>query len=97
PRLRRSGIQPLFAPLAVLEDVDDALMPAEGLLLPELDAVGHDAVAGPEGRPRHRGDRVLERVRGAGLLEVVVALHRMGLLRGPRPELAEARPRREVG
>ena len=72
-------------------------MAAEGLLLPELDALRHDAAAGPEGRARHGAERIAQGHPGAGLLEFVIALHGPRLLRSPGADLAQARPGGEVG
>src|SRR5690606_9261652 len=92
-----SRIQHPYGPGVAEALVEEALVEAVGAALPELDAVGDEAEAGPVGRARD--GLALEL-----LLELAQALHQLlaareglALARGPGAELASARAGGEVG
>ena len=75
----------------------DAVVQAEGAVMPELDGDGHNAKAGPVRRARHGADGIFCGVDGNGLLEREAAFERAGLLAGPCADAAIARAALEIG
>src|SRR5271169_517973 len=94
---RESRKEPLAAPSVALAHKQPAVVQPRGALLPEFDASGNYAKAGPIGRSRH-----LVRAEAIGkildpTLEFGTAFERTRLIRGPGADLAVARPRGEIG
>src|SRR5437016_4957227 len=94
---RGSGEQALAAPAAALARIDDAVVQAERPILPELDALRQDAIARPVRRARHRAIAEARCRFGDALFEHSTAGNRARLIGGPGADLAEPRPRREIG
>src|SRR5262245_53460982 len=65
----------------------DAVVQAEGPVVPELDRDRHDAVARPVRRARHRANRVFRGVNGDRLFKGKPAFQRARLLARPGPDL----------
>src|SRR5689334_1655448 len=85
---RRSREQPLGAPavaprLAGRPQIADAVVEAEGAVLPELEARRHDAETRPVRRPRHLAEAELDAELRHRLLERDAAFARARLLLGP--------------
>src|SRR3954454_10203603 len=75
----------------------DAIVEAEGPVVPELHRDRHDAIAGPVRRARHGADCVFGRVDRYRLLEGEPAFQWTRLLTRPGADLRALRARREVG
>src|SRR5262249_58099707 len=75
----------------------DAVMQSERPLVPEFHHAGHDAVADPEWRPRHRPDGELGGFERDRLFEGVAAFEWARLPAGPGADLGGARAACEIG
>src|SRR6185312_5482429 len=89
--------QALRPPARAVAQIDEAIVQAERAVLPELEAVGHDAVSRPVRRARHPPHRVARGDDGDAALERGAARDRPRLVRRPGADLAEARAGGEIG
>src|SRR5262249_43244421 len=95
PIVTASRVEPLHRPPRAVALVREAIVEPRGAREPELDSIRHEAVATPVGRPRD-GARVARVDLLHARLELLARRERSTLLGGPRPDLALARPRREI-
>src|SRR5580704_6065513 len=75
----------------------NTVVQAEWPLLPKLDLLRHDAIAGPKRRPRHGTDGKFRGAEGDILFKRQPALQRRGLFARPGADLCHARARCEIG
>src|SRR5215471_8573714 len=75
----------------------NAVMQPERPLVPEFDHNGHQSIANPEWRARHRPDGKLGRFEGDRLFEGVAAFERARLPARPSADLGRARAACEIG
>src|SRR5215467_6405121 len=87
-------IHPHFGPRAAghVAAEFDAVVQAEGAVMPELDPRRRDPPSAPTGRARHFADHVLGRDQSDRLFEGKAAFERLRLLRGPGADLRLFRP-----
>src|SRR6185295_14975502 len=94
---RWSRIELLRRPAFAGAAIDQPVMQAERLVLPELDVVRDQAEARPMRRPRYRADRVFGGEGCDPLLQLEPAFQPARLLRGPGADLARFMAAGEIG
>src|SRR5476651_2414884 len=84
-------------PALAFAGIDRAVMEAEGLVLPELDALGLYPEARPMGRTRHGAQTEFRRELGDPGFQGIAILQRPGLVGCPGADLAAPRPAGKIG
>src|SRR5258706_3869588 len=93
----RSRIELHRGPAVALAGIDRAVMEAEGLVLPELDAQRLYPEARPMGRTRHGAEAEFRREFGDSGFQGIAVLQRPGLVGCPGADLAAPWPAGEIG
>src|SRR5579883_672414 len=96
-RHRQLREQALGPPAGAVAQIDETVVQAERAILPKLETIGNDAVSRPMWRARHPSHRIARRYHGDAALERGPAGDDTRLVGRPGADLAEPRPRREIG